>query len=199
MTKEERVAYNREWRKKNPQYRREWNAKNRDRVNASQRKWCRKNPDKISISARIWKDKNPDKFKEGCRAWQRANPERIKAYVDNWTENHRAEKKRSKRLSYAVKCGHIIRPNKCDLCGKETNPDGHHPDQLNPDPLKVMWLCRKCHQQLHFELRQRQYLDQCLNCKWNCKTKAAPTLKLTCFDFQQKAAELGEKIRAEIK
>lgn len=48
-------------------------------------------------------------------------------------------------LNYHVRVGHIKRPEQCE-CG---NPkvEGHHTDYTKP--LKVTWLCRTCHADLH--------------------------------------------------
>lgn len=46
-------------------------------------------------------------------------------------------------LRYAVKNGKIKKPKQCERCSKKTKLEGHHEDY--DYPLKVIWLCRKCH------------------------------------------------------
>lgn len=43
----------------------------------------------------------------------------------------------------AIKKGLLIRPSRCERCGKTCKPDAHHDDHRNA--LNVKWLCRKCH------------------------------------------------------
>lgn len=53
-------------------------------------------------------------------------------------------------VNYAVKMGTIIKPDCCEKCGNETikrNLHGHHYDYSKP--LEVIWLCAKCHWELH--------------------------------------------------
>lgn len=65
-------------------------------------------------------------------------------------------------IARAVKEGILVRPSKCEKCGKTCKPEGHHPDYN--EPFKVKWLCHKCHSKItnypglwskQFGLRQR--------------------------------------------
>lgn len=47
----------------------------------------------------------------------------------------------------ALKCGVLIRPEKCPLCGSKHCIIGHH--QNYSKPLKVNWLCQHCHTIIH--------------------------------------------------
>ena len=40
----------------------------------------------------------------------------------------------------------LIERGRCEVCG-EAQTDGHHPDYDRP--MKVQWLCRKHHRELH--------------------------------------------------
>jgi len=50
-------------------------------------------------------------------------------------------------LSYHVRKGRISKPDCCDVCKIEVEPQGHHPNY--DDPLNVIWVCRSCHAYLH--------------------------------------------------
>jgi Helix-turn-helix len=50
-------------------------------------------------------------------------------------------------VNYAVINGLLLRPTQCSSCGKPCRPHGHHEDYTQP--LCVIWLCAKCHQDLH--------------------------------------------------
>jgi len=47
------------------------------------------------------------------------------------------------RIFYAIRRGKISRPNICEQCGKQGYTRAHHDDYLQP--LKVRWLCGRCH------------------------------------------------------
>ena len=46
-------------------------------------------------------------------------------------------------VRYALRRGDIIRPQKCENCGKVCKPNGAHHDYKKP--LDVRWLCGGCH------------------------------------------------------
>lgn len=50
-------------------------------------------------------------------------------------------------VSYALKSGKIIKPNKCENCLEIKIVEGHHFDYGKP--LDVIWMCRKCHSLSH--------------------------------------------------
>ena len=49
----------------------------------------------------------------------------------------------------AVKKGTLIRPDKCEECGKSCIPHGHHDDYTKL--LDVRWLCIQCHEKWHID------------------------------------------------
>ena len=57
------------------------------------------------------------------------------------------ERKHARDAVYrALKTGKIIKPDKCEDCGTETNNlQGHHESYEQDKWLDVKWLCRKCH------------------------------------------------------
>lgn len=62
------------------------------------------------------------------------------------SKRHRA--KVVNRLNYAVRSGKIVRPTRCQYCQKPTTKcHAHHQDYRMP--LFVLWLCPKCHSNLH--------------------------------------------------
>jgi hypothetical protein len=51
------------------------------------------------------------------------------------------------RFGYAGRVGKISKPPHCSLCGRQGKIEGHHEDYRKP--MEVVWVCRKCHVNLH--------------------------------------------------
>lgn len=57
------------------------------------------------------------------------------------------EKDRARRLLWqAIIAGKVIRPTKCQQCGRACEPEAHHWDYYKP--LDVLWWCFKCHREV---------------------------------------------------
>lgn len=65
---------------------------------------------------------------ERSRIWRIDNPEKYKAH---------------NKVNYAIKAGKLIKPNCCEECENNEKLHAHHDDYSKP--LKVKWLCVKCH------------------------------------------------------
>lgn len=77
-----------------------------------------------------------DKHKKACMRWSKEHPERVKI---------------AQQTAWAYKTGKIkIQP--CEVCKGKENLQKHHPDYTKP--LKIEWLCRKCHTELHSQIRK---------------------------------------------
>ena len=59
------------------------------------------------------------------------------------------KKKRNARLAVtrAILSRNLVRSNCCEMCENNTKTNAHHVDYGNP--LKVIWLCNKCHGKAH--------------------------------------------------
>jgi len=76
------------------------------------------------------------------REWQSANPERIAQHHKNC---HNPKKVKARSL--ARKLNRIQeRPTRCERCGRKRLLEKHHEDY--DQPLQVMWLCKKCHEEI---------------------------------------------------
>lgn len=60
------------------------------------------------------------------------------------------EKKKAHRIFVSsIRTGKVKRPNSCQHCGRSGCPiDGHHEDYSKPND--VIWLCKSCHQRVHY-------------------------------------------------
>ena len=53
-------------------------------------------------------------------------------------------------VRFELKTNRLKRPKKCNRCGKKRILQGHHPNYNKP--LKILWLCYKCHYQIHAKI-----------------------------------------------
>jgi hypothetical protein len=77
-----------------------------------------------------------DTHKKACLKWCREHPERVRI---------------AQRTAWAYKTGKI-KWQPCEVCKIKINLQKHHPDYTKP--LKIKWLCRKCHTELHKLIRK---------------------------------------------
>ena len=49
-------------------------------------------------------------------------------------------------VKIAIAGGFLVRPAKCQKCGKKKWVEAHHPDY--DKPLDIEWLCIKCHKNI---------------------------------------------------
>jgi len=112
---------------KRRKYMREYYLKNTEAINANQRKWAKANPEKVKMSIRK------------CVARDRL----LRPHV------HKART----MIMVAIRSGKIKRLP-CERCGTLPS-EAHHDDYTKP--LKVRWLCKKHHTELHTDLKRKNY------------------------------------------
>ena len=61
--------------------------------------------------------------------------------------NLRQRKNAHQKVYYAIKTGKLTRPSVCSECGGSGKIHAHHEDYSQP--LKVQFLCQKCHKKAH--------------------------------------------------
>ncbi len=85
------------------------------------------------------------------REWNRKNYTRCRPLWTqkqrNYAKKHPLKTKAHYIVGNAVRDGRLIRPSKCERCGKSCVPHAHHKDYRRP--LVVTWLCRACHFEIH--------------------------------------------------
>jgi len=72
------------------------------------------------------------------KRYRKTNPEKYKAHSV---------------LNNAVQKRKIDKPKTCSMCGKSGRIHGHHHDYSNP--LDVVWVCAKCHTEIHKQIEIR--------------------------------------------
>lgn len=132
---------------------RKWREKHKEEIREKDRKYYEEHKEECNKRAKEYRKKNKEKILEKKNNWVRRNEERLKEYRrqyhEDYKERSKAELKARTKLSNAIRDGKVLRPNKCDRCGKKCTPDGHHWNYAYP--LNVVWLCRSCHKIVHFK------------------------------------------------
>jgi ribosomal protein S14 len=93
-----------------------------------------------------WKAQNKDYRKlqsEMAKEWRLENPEKVKAVT---------------KVRAAINKGDIIKPLICEMCGRKTRLNGHHPNYNKP--LQVKWVCNSCHSLLHIRKNKLKNLKK---------------------------------------
>lgn len=85
------------------------------------------------------------KLKHRNRTWDKAHPAKCREYKAKYEKRNPLKYNAHRALNKAIKKGILIRLP-CEQCG-ESKAEGHHPDYHKP--LEVIWLCHKCHVELH--------------------------------------------------
>lgn len=120
--------------------------------------------------------------KERAASWQHAHPERHVAHADAWKASHRDDVSRYQRLTRsrrstadqafvrlvarvaaatrrAIQDGRLTRPDACSQCARTGAVlDAVHEDYL--EPLRVVWLCRRCHLRWNVARRRSRVEDR---------------------------------------
>lgn len=90
-----------------------------------------------------------------CRDCNTAKVGRYKLTENGKNKTYTAINKYHRNNKEKVKARYRARyynnpPEKCSECGIRGVVDGHHSDYS--EPLKVIWLCRQCHADIHREI-----------------------------------------------
>lgn len=108
------------------------------------RQYYKNNKEKRLATIRKWTKKNKKRIKKVSTKWRIANREKINAKAREW-RNRLIDKSAHRKVYLALKKG-ILKKQPCVYC-KKKRVDAHHDDYSKP--LKVIWVCRKCHSKLH--------------------------------------------------
>ena len=80
-----------------------------------------------------------------------ADEKRLAKYKEQkqeWAKKNKNKRNAQNKLKRAIQNGSVIKPNKCEICGKiNCDIEGHHYDYSKP--LDVIWLCTECHGKVH--------------------------------------------------
>lgn len=110
------------------------------------KKYYLEHKEKMNKYNKEWISSNRKRFNELVYSWQKNNPEYICNYIARkYYYNNKIKANATSKLNRAIKIGKITRMP-CEKCGNKKS-EGHHSDYEKP--LDVIWLCKKCHEELH--------------------------------------------------
>lgn len=162
MTEEEKREYQKQYRLKHKAeytaYQKKWRLANKERINELARKRYQENLEKSRLSVKKSYQKHRKRreqyllfHKEEIRAqqkrWREANKEQIKEYMREYSLGAKARIRifASSKVNNTLKSGKLIK-QPCEMCGC-LEVEAHHSNYN--EPLNVMWLCKKCHEEWH--------------------------------------------------
>jgi hypothetical protein len=96
---------------------------------------------------------NNSRGKDAVKAQRLKHRDQYNAYYREWYRrggrNRDAAAQRAQHIvADAIRRGILTRPDACVKCeGTNSRIEAHHEDYRQP--LRVMWLCRRCHRSLH--------------------------------------------------
>jgi ribosome-binding protein aMBF1 (putative translation factor) len=73
---------------------------------------------------------------------------------NNWNRNNKLKRNAHNKVKRAIEKGILVKPLYCELCGSTIKIEAHHYDYNKP--LDVIFVCSKCHHQLHKDTREIQ-------------------------------------------
>lgn len=92
---------------------------------------------------RIYREKHRDKIRAERKRWRATHKTEILTYQRAYYDKNKKSELSHWKVQSAIRSGKLIRPDHCSICSVKVDPVGHHNDYA--EPLKVIWVCSKCH------------------------------------------------------
>lgn len=138
--KEKEFLRKKKWKENHPDYDKEYYQKNKDKA----KEYREINKPKRNKQKREWDKKN----KKHNKKYRQENRRKYNFSRKKWGENNK-EKILAENKARIVK---IPNGKLCQRCRKRLARNKHHPNYSKP--LKVKFLCKKCHSEVHRELKE---------------------------------------------
>lgn len=97
------------------------------------------------VEHKEYRERNIENLNRKSREYKRNNPEKVRIDARKYGKRHPERVTAHNKVRHAIEKG-ILKREPCIICG-ENNAEGHHDDYSKP--LKVTWLCKKHHTDLH--------------------------------------------------
>ena len=166
MDKRERKAYSAKYYAEHREERKAYNAKHyaehREEHKAADAKYRAEHRDEIKASRSKYRSEHRDEIKAYCAEHREEARACAKAYAATPKGKLANKRKSAKRrllhpekikaknaVQIAVRCGRLVRPSSCEICGVECIPHGHHWSYEKENWLDVRFVCARCHSDIH--------------------------------------------------
>lgn len=124
----------------------EYRAENKERIQKHREEHRQENTD----YARKYREENSAKIAATRKKAQAHKKPEARDKKSAYGKANRPKTRATHNLNYAIRTGKITRGHSCETCKKTEGIEGHHWSYLPEHQLDVIWLCKKCHQRLHF-------------------------------------------------
>lgn len=106
----------------------------------SHKAWIAKHKERWTEYMQQWMSENPNYHSEYCKS------EKGKEVQKRRHEKHPLHRKARGAISNAVRLGKIVKPTKCEMCGRTEKLEAHHWKGYEQEHwLDVQWLCHSDH------------------------------------------------------
>lgn len=100
------------------------------------------------VTWRKYYESHKDELLQYYKRYREDNPNYHSPSVQRYNKNNPEKRRANVKLNHAVEQGLMRKPSVCAVCGVEhAIIHGHHEDYSKP--LEVIWVCPKCHKQIH--------------------------------------------------
>ncbi len=127
-----------------------YRAANLEKCRERERLWRirnRGNRGRYAFLVRRWKEQNHEYVLKYAREWRKKNQAERNSYLKKWRDRNHQKMLAHSAVERALVSGKLVKPKRCQSCGKKSPVDGHHADYAKR--LEVRWLCRRCHNNIH--------------------------------------------------
>lgn len=115
-----------------PDYYHKYYLENKNKILEYSREHYLNNKERRNKQSHDYVSKNRKRIYQKNKEWLEENPNAAKAY---------------NIVLRAHRNGDLVRPDKCECCGREVRTEYHH--ESYDEPLKGVYLCRKIHRRYH--------------------------------------------------
>lgn len=149
--KEKQATYYQENKESLKNKRTSYYQENKESVKRRIKRWQQLNPEKTRAASKRWRKANPEKARAFYAAWYAANRDKISQYKKKDRTVHALKHEARRAVHSALRTGQLSK-QPCSICATSSDIEAHHPSYAKKDHLKIVWLCRRCHRQLHKDL-----------------------------------------------
>jgi len=98
---------------------------------------------------RVYRRNHPDKAHASAKKYRQSEKGKVNGRLKSkrYHQRHKLQFMVRRKVRTALANGILSKPDKCEICHQAISLNGHHEDYQKP--LEVMWLCPRCHNNIH--------------------------------------------------